>query len=102
MIHVLAIITTQPGRRAGVLEAFRANVPAVHAEDGCVQYVGVVDAPGGLTIQTPLGEDSFAVIEQWQSLDALKAHGASAHMVAYGKRTRELLVSRVIHILTPV
>lgn len=102
MIHVLAIITAQPGRRAEVLEAFRANVPAVHAEDGCVEYVGVVDAPGDLPIQTRLGEDSFVVIEKWQSLQALKAHGASAHMVAYGKRVRELIARRVIHVLAPV
>ena len=34
MVNVLAIITTQPGLRDTVLEAFRANMPAVHAEDG--------------------------------------------------------------------
>ena len=34
MIHVLAIITTKPGLRAQVLEAFHANMPAVHAEKG--------------------------------------------------------------------
>ncbi|MBX9593618.1 MAG: antibiotic biosynthesis monooxygenase, partial [Roseomonas sp.] len=38
MIHVLAIITTKPGMRDAVLEAFRANRPAVHAEDGCIEY----------------------------------------------------------------
>ena len=29
MIHVVAIITAKPGQREEVLQAFRANVPAV-------------------------------------------------------------------------
>ena len=101
MIHVLAFITAQPGQRAALLKAFRANVPAVHAEAGYVQYVAVVDAPGGLPVQTPIGEDSFVVVEQWESLEALRAHGTSEHMVAYGKSVRELVAKRVIHVLSP-
>ena len=34
MIHVVAMITAQPGQREKVLAAFNANVPAVLAEDG--------------------------------------------------------------------
>jgi quinol monooxygenase YgiN len=45
MLHVLAIITTKPGMRSAVLEAFRANMPDVHAEEGCIEYVPVVDFP---------------------------------------------------------
>jgi hypothetical protein len=44
MIHVVAIITAKPGQCDLVLEAFRANVPAVHAEEGCIEYGAVVDA----------------------------------------------------------
>ena len=44
MIHVLAIITTLPGKRDEVLAHFRANMPAVHAEDGCIEYGPVIDA----------------------------------------------------------
>ena len=40
-------------------------------------------------------------IEKWESVDALKAHAAAPHMAAYGAKTRELIASRVIHILTP-
>ena len=36
MIHVLAMITAKPGKRDAILEAFRANMPAVHAEKGCI------------------------------------------------------------------
>jgi len=101
MIHVLAIITTKPGLRDAVLDLFRANMPAVHAEDGCIAYAPAIDTPGMGAIQTKLGEDSFMVIEQWASPEALKAHAASPHMAAYGAKTKEMLASRVIHVLSP-
>jgi quinol monooxygenase YgiN len=102
MIHVLAVITTKPNQRAAVLALFNANVPAVHAEDGCIEYGAAVDSQNPLPFQTPYGPDSFVVIEKWASMEALKAHAAAPHMVAYGVKTKELLASRVIHILSPV
>lgn len=101
MIHVIALITTKPGMRETVLEAFRANVPAVHAEAGCIEYGPATDTPGMGAIQTPLGPDSFAVIEKWESEAALAAHAAAPHMKAYAAKTREMLASRVIHVLSP-
>ncbi len=101
MIHVVAIIKAKPGKREAILEAFRANVPAVHAEAGCIEYGPAVDAEGAGGIQTAFGPDTFVVIEKWESLDHLKAHGASPHMAAYGAKTKELIDSRVIHVLSP-
>lgn len=101
MIHVIAVITAKPGMRETVLEAFRANVPAVRAEQGCIEYGAAVDAPGDLKIQTKYGPDSFVVIEKWESVDALKAHAAAPHMAAYAAKTKELLANRVIHVLSP-
>ena len=46
MIHVVAIITAHPGQRGRILEAFQANVPAVHAEAGCIEYGATIDAAG--------------------------------------------------------
>ncbi|ACA15814.1 Antibiotic biosynthesis monooxygenase [Methylobacterium sp. 4-46] len=101
MIHVLAIITAKPGKRDEVLEAFRANLPAVHAEDGCIEYGAAIDAEGAGPSQAPLGADTFVVIEKWASLDALRAHAAAPHMLAFGARTRDLVASRAIHVLSP-
>jgi quinol monooxygenase YgiN len=101
MIHVLAIITAKPGMREQILTAFRANMQAVHAEKGCIEYGPAVDAEGMGAIQTKLGPDTFVVIEKWESIDALKAHAAAPHMAAYGAKTRELITSRVIHVLSP-
>jgi quinol monooxygenase YgiN len=101
MIHVLAMITTKPGQREAVLKEFHANIPNVRAEQGCIEYGPAVDAEGAGAIQTPLGPDSFVVIEKWESLDALRAHGAAPHMKDYAARTKEMIASRVIHVLSP-
>jgi quinol monooxygenase YgiN len=101
MIHVLAMITTAPGLRDEVLEAFNANVPAVKAEDGCIEYGAAIDTEKVAGFQTALGEDSFVVIEKWESFDALKAHAASPHMAEYSAKTKDKLTGRVIHILNP-
>jgi len=101
MIHVVAVITARPGKRAEVLKAFNANVPAVRAEQGCIEYGAAVDAEGAPPIQTRYGPDAIVVIEKWESMDALKAHAAAPHMAAYAARVKDLLASRVIHILSP-
>ncbi|MFM0232072.1 putative quinol monooxygenase [Paraburkholderia sediminicola] len=101
MIHVIATITAQPGQREAVLAFFNKNRPAVLAEEGCISYEAVVDVPDFGTIQTPLGNDTFAVIERWESAEALRAHAASEHMAEYGRNTRPLLISRVINVVQP-
>ncbi len=100
MIHVIAIITAKPGLRENVLEAFRANIPAVCAEDGCIEYGPATDAEGVGSFQTKFGVDTFVVIEKWRDLAALKAHAAAPHMAAYGAKVKDMLASRVIHVLS--
>jgi quinol monooxygenase YgiN len=101
MIHVIAIITTKPGQRAKVLELFNANVPAVRAEAGCIEYGAAVDLDPALKFQTAYGPDSFVVVEKWESPEALKAHAAAPHMAAYAGKTKDLVAGRAIHILQP-
>ena len=101
MIHVIAVITAKPGMRDAILKEFRANVPAVHAEKGCIEYGPAIDVPNFGKIQTNFGLDTFVVIEKWEDADALKAHGAAPHMAAYAAKTKEMIASRVIHVLAP-
>ena len=101
MIHVVAVVTAKPGKREEILTHFRANVPAVRAEQGCIEYGAAIDAENALPFQTKWGADSFLVIEKWESMDSLKAHAAAPHMAAYGAKTKALIASRVIHILSP-
>lgn len=101
MIHVVAIITTKPGQRETVLTAFRANMPAVLAEDGCIEYGPAIDAEGLGSFQAKVGPDTFVVIEKWRDVAALKAHAAAPHMAAYGAKVKDLLASRTVHVLSP-
>jgi len=99
MIHVIAIITTIPGSRAEVLDAFAAIVPTVHAEEGCIEYQPVTDVDNVGAMQTQLGEDSFMVVEKWSSLENLTKHAESEHMREYGNKVKHLIAGRVIHVL---
>ncbi|MFC7735495.1 putative quinol monooxygenase [Roseomonas sp. GCM10028921] len=100
MIHVVAVITAKPGQREALLALFRANIPAVLAEEGCIEYGPVIDLPDFGPAQTPIGPDSFMVIEKWSSPETLRAHGAAPHMRAYAEASREMVASRAVHVLT--
>ena len=86
MIHVVAIITAKSGMREAILKEFRANMPAVHTEKGCIEYGPAIDAEGVGGFQTKFGPDTFVVIEKWESPEALRAHAASPHMAAYAAK----------------
>jgi quinol monooxygenase YgiN len=101
VIHVMAVITAKPGLRDAALREFRANMPAVQAEQGCVEYAPALAAEGIGSFQTASGPDTFVAIEQWESAEALKAHAAAPHMKAYAAKTKELIAGRVIHALSP-
>lgn len=102
MIQVLAIITAHPGKRDAVLAAFKANRPAVLAENGCIEYGAVVDAANLPAGWATFGPDTFVVVEKWESMDALKAHAVAPHMKAYGAATKEWVANRAIHVTEPV
>ena len=101
MIHVVAILTTKPGMREQVLKHFLANVPAVRAEKGCIEYGAAVDTENAPSFQTRYGPDTFIVIEKWESVEALKAHSTAPHMVAYAAKVKEMMTGRAVHVLSP-
>ncbi|MBH68585.1 MAG: antibiotic biosynthesis monooxygenase [Rhodospirillaceae bacterium] len=100
LVHVLAVITAKPGKRAEVLANFNENVPAVHAEDGCIEYGAVVDCIEASSFAAAYGQDTFVVVEKWESLDHLKAHAAAPHMKAYAEKNKDLLADRKVHVMT--
>lgn len=101
MIHVIAVITAKPGMREAVLREFRAIIPKVHAEKGCIEYGPAIDAEGAESVQTKFGPDVFVVIEKWENAEALKAHGTSPHMLELRAKTGAMLAERVIRVLAP-
>ena len=101
MIHVIAVITAKPGQRERVLRAFQANVPAVRAESGCIEYGATIDAPDAPAFQAVFGPETFVVLEKWADMAALQAHAAAPHMAAYAAGVKDHLANRTIHILSP-
>lgn len=101
MIHVVAVITAKPGQRAALLALFNANVPAVLAEAGCIEYGAAVDIDAIGKMQARFGEDAFVVIEKWQSIEHLRAHAAAPHMQEYAAKAKDLIAERAIHVLGP-
>ena len=101
MVHVVAVLTTKPGKRGEVLAHFLANCAAVRAEKGCIEYVAVIDAKDALPMQAKRGPDTFMVVEKWASMAALEAHSKAPHMAAYAAKVKDLMAERAVHILDP-
>jgi len=98
MIRVVAILTAKPGNREDFIALFKANIPAVLQEKGCIEYMPVVDVEGS---PAKMGPDTVVIIETWEDMGALEAHRLAPHMVAFGKATKDMLASRAIHVLSP-
>jgi quinol monooxygenase YgiN len=102
MISVLAFITTLPGRRDEVLNAYRANTVLVRSEYGCIEYVANVDPMRSEETPSALGQDSFVIVEKWENFACLQSHRTSPHMIAYAAKVKHLTATRVVHVLTSV
>lgn len=83
MIHVVATLDLQPGTREAFLAEFNKLLPTVLAEAGCIAYTPTVDSEPLLPGQAAIGPDRVVVVEQWESIEHLVAHGAAPHMKAY-------------------
>ncbi|HYI82628.1 MAG TPA: antibiotic biosynthesis monooxygenase, partial [Acetobacteraceae bacterium] len=62
-------------------------------------YSPAVDAEG-MGFQTLFGPDTLVVLEKWESAEALNAHAAAPHMKAYTAKTKDMIASRTIHVLS--
>ncbi len=98
MISVIASITLKPGNRDAFLKIFKANVPAVKNEKGCVEYLPAVDFESGIPVQVK-NSDMVTIIEKWASLDDLKAHLNAPHMTAYREKVKDMVASVSLKVL---
>ena len=98
MIHVIAVITTKPGKREEVLGHFKANVPNVLAVDGCHAFEATIDAAGIGEFQTKFGDDTFVVVARWERASHLAAHITAPHMAEYAAKVKDMLAERTIHV----
>jgi quinol monooxygenase YgiN len=101
MIHVIATIKLQADTREKFLRILRENVPRVQAEQGCRAYAPAVDVESGIAVQAALRPDAVTIIEAWDSLEELRAHLKSPHMLSYREKVQSLVKNVSIHVLTP-
>ncbi len=98
MINVIASIQVIEGKLSKFIEIFKSNVPKVIEEKGCIEYVPTVDVPTGFPPQE-LNSNVVTIIEKWGSLEDLKAHLTSSHMLEYREKTKDLVEKISIKIL---
>ena len=101
MIHVIATVELAPGTREKFLVEFRRLIPDVRAEAGCIEYGPAIDAETDIPIQFKVGADRVVVIEKWETVAALKAHGVAPHMQAYRARVKDFVRGMELRVLTP-
>ncbi len=98
MIHVIASIHIKEGRVAEFLEIFKANVPDVLKEKGCVEYVPTIDLPTGLAPQE-LNGNVVTIVEKWESLEDLRAHLSAPHMLVYHQNVKDIVEKVTVKVL---
>lgn len=98
-VYVVATATVKPGKRDEFVKIFKANVPNVLAENGCVFYSPVVDVASGIDNQGALRSDVMVVMEKWESLDALRAHLVAPHMNTYREQVKDLVLGVDLQVL---
>ncbi len=81
-LSVVAELNAKPGREEELRGLLLSVIPAVRAEEGCIQY----DLHVSTTDPT-----SFVFYENWKDADALKNHSRAPHMKAFGASAAELL-----------
>ncbi|MBX2880136.1 MAG: antibiotic biosynthesis monooxygenase [Granulosicoccus sp.] len=101
MIVVVAAIKVLPGRKDEFIDIFKANLPAVHAEAGCIEYFPTTDTDSGVPVQV-LDDNLVTIIEKWESMDHLKAHMTAPHMLAYREKVKDIVEGTELRVLKPV
>ena len=81
-IVVTAIFHPAEGSREAVLAALEPAITAVHGEPGCLLYA-IHDAPDG----------TIVMIEKWESVALLDAHGRSEAVAALNVALRGLVAA---------
>ncbi len=101
MVIVIADIDVESGKRAEFLEAFKALVPKVLAEDGCIEYGPTIDVVTNIDAQSDRSDDRVTVVEKWEDLEALEKHLVAAHMLEYRDQVGAIVKSVSLKVLEP-
>ena len=98
MINAIASISVKASERDAFIEIFKANVPKVLEEEGCVEYSATVDFRTDIPIQET-NANVVTVIEKWESLPHLEAHFNAPHMLEYKSKVEGMVEGVSLKIL---
>ncbi|MGD1152953.1 MAG: putative quinol monooxygenase [Syntrophales bacterium] len=101
MISVIASVRVKADWLPQFIEIFKVNVPKVREEKGCIEYFPTSDIDSGLPVQK-LDKNVVTIIEKWQSVEALRAHLKTPHMLAYRDRVKDMVDDLSIKVLQEV
>jgi quinol monooxygenase YgiN len=98
MVSVIASIRVNAGRLPEFVEIFKSNLPKVRKEEGCIEYFPAIDIDSGLPMQK-LDKNVVTIIEKWESVEALRAHLKTPHMLAYREKVKDIVEELTIKVL---
>lgn len=98
MINVIATIEVNAGKAEEFLALFKANVPAVLAEEGCIEYYPTRHATTSIEAQDA-NPNKIVIIEKWESVTHLDAHLVAPHMVTFAEQVQDLVSNVTLNIL---
>jgi quinol monooxygenase YgiN len=84
-VIVTAVFHPAEGLRDQAVEALRATIPAVHAEQGCELYA-IHDAEDG----------TIVMIERWTTAEDLDRHGSGPAVAALGAAVTPFLAGPTV------
>lgn len=74
LIYLIATLKIRPGSQAAVVEAATPCIHATRREEGCLRYDLLVSV---------LEPETLVFVEQWETREALEAHFATPHLLAW-------------------
>ena len=98
MISVIASVRIKADRLSQFIEILKSNVPEVRKEDGCIEYFPAIDIDSGLPVQK-LDKNVVTIIEKWESVEALRAHLKTPHMLAYREKVKDIVEELSVKVL---
>lgn len=101
MVVVIATILTESGKRDEVLKHFGEVVPKVLQEEGCIEYVPIVDIQTMIPTQVEPNQDQVVMLEKWESTEALEQHLLAPHMLEFRTQVKDMIKTVSLQVLSP-
>jgi len=101
MLNVIATIKVKEPQFESFKTIFKANIPAVLNEQGCIEYAATQDYQTEIPIQV-MQTNTVTVIEKWESLPQMQAHLSAPHMLEYRSKVKGMVESVELRVLESI